>query len=177
MKASHLFDSEEKKTQRALWAKRGWIFIKTSTVLLLAVAGWAVVSALLKNSEKIIVRGSEMNFRNANWILLGIIIGSFWGIFADLFYHPELKWKKFWEIIRSIYALLFQFVFNFIGGFVGCVGIGLFMDRYSSGYFGVPELVLLAISLVGVSGKLSDIIFQIPGLMKKLAESGIIFKP
>lgn len=112
-----------------------------------------------------------MKIPNVNWILLGILIGCFWGIFADLFYHPELKWKKFWDIVRSIYALLFQFVFNFIGGLAGLVSIRLFLDRYLQGHFGAPELVLLGIGLVGVSGKLSDIIYIIPGLMKDWAKS------
>jgi hypothetical protein len=112
-----------------------------------------------------------MKIPNVNWILLGILIGCFWGIFADLFYHPELKWKKFWDIVRSIYGLLFQFVFNFIGGFAGCVGIGLFLDRYSQGHLGVPELVLLAIALVAVSGKLSDVIYLIPSSMRDWVSS------
>jgi hypothetical protein len=49
MKPSRVLESDEKKKRRALWANRGWIFIKISTVLLLVVAGWALVSAFLKN--------------------------------------------------------------------------------------------------------------------------------
>jgi hypothetical protein len=49
MKPGRSFDSERKKNRRARWAKRGGIFAKVGTVLLLVVAGWAVVSAFLKN--------------------------------------------------------------------------------------------------------------------------------
>jgi hypothetical protein len=49
MKSSRVLESDEKKKRRALWANRGWIFIMISTVLLLVVAAWAVVSAFLKN--------------------------------------------------------------------------------------------------------------------------------
>ena len=49
MKPSRVFESYEKKTRRALWAKRGKVFVKVGTALLLVVAGWAVVSAFLKN--------------------------------------------------------------------------------------------------------------------------------
>jgi hypothetical protein len=79
-----------------------------------------------------------MNIPKVNWIMLGVIIGSFWGIFAVIFYAPPLGWKKLKNIVQSIIILLFQFIFNFIGGFAGCVGIGLFLDRYSQGHLGVP---------------------------------------
>ena len=49
MTPSRPFDSYEKRDRRARWAKRGRIFIKVSTVLLLVVAGWALVSVFLKN--------------------------------------------------------------------------------------------------------------------------------
>lgn len=49
MKPSRVLESDEKKNRRALWAKRGKVFVKVGTVLLLVVAGWAVVSAFLKN--------------------------------------------------------------------------------------------------------------------------------
>jgi len=49
MKPSRVFESDEKKNRRALWAKRGKVFVKVGTTLLLVVAGWAVVSAFLKN--------------------------------------------------------------------------------------------------------------------------------
>jgi hypothetical protein len=108
-----------------------------------------------------------MNFTNVNWPLLGLAVGTFWGIFAALFYAPpDLPWKKTWDVIRSIVVLLFQFFFNFIGGFAGCIGLGLFFERYSHCHFGWPELVLLAVSLIAVSGKLSDIIYKLPGLVE-----------
>jgi hypothetical protein len=112
-----------------------------------------------------------MNIPKVNWILLGTIIGSFWGILAVLFNAPPLRWKKLINVVRSFFIILFQFFFNFIGGFAGCVGIGLFLDRYSHGNFGVPELILLGIALVGVSGKLSDIIYKIPGFMNEMVKS------
>jgi len=43
------------------------------------------------------------------------------------------------------------------------VGIGLFLERFGRNHFGFPELILLAISLIGVSGKLADIIYRLPG--------------
>jgi hypothetical protein len=42
-------ESDKEKLRRSHWPKRGWFFIKVSTVLLLAVAGWAVVNAFLAN--------------------------------------------------------------------------------------------------------------------------------
>jgi len=49
MKTGRVFESYEKRDRRARWAKRGRVFVKVGTVLLLIVAGWAVVSAFLKN--------------------------------------------------------------------------------------------------------------------------------
>jgi hypothetical protein len=103
-----------------------------------------------------------------NWYLVGfaMAVGTFWGVFATLFYvdHP-LLWKGPWNAFRSAYILVFQFFFQFIGGFAGCMGLGLFYDRYSHGHLGWLELVILGASLVGVSGKLSDMIYKLPGMM------------
>jgi hypothetical protein len=106
-----------------------------------------------------------MTLPEINWILVGLIIGVFWGIFAVVFYRDEGIWKPFRKAVRSAYIIVFQFIFQFIGGFAGAVGLGLFVDRYSQGYLGIPEVILLAISLVGVSGKLSDVIYRLPGYM------------
>jgi hypothetical protein len=97
-------------------------------------------------------------------MLLGTAVGAFWGIFALFFYtpYPTMKWGKLREWAGSIYILLFQFVFNFIGGFAGCIGLGLFLDRYTQNRLGFPELILLCISLLGVSGRLSVIIYRLP---------------
>lgn len=112
-----------------------------------------------------------MEIPKVNWILVGIIVGSFWGILADFFYtRAQLGWKTRMQVAQSILVLLFQFFFNFIGGFAGCVGIGLFLDRYSQGHFGAYELVLIGISLLGVSGKLSELIYKIPGIMNDIAK-------
>jgi ABC-type Fe3+-siderophore transport system permease subunit len=106
-----------------------------------------------------------MKFPCINWYLLGTAVGSFWGVFAAFFYAPHpLPWRGFWNVVRSVLVLLFQFFFQFIGGFAGCIGLGIFIDRYKQGHFGWIELVLVCISLVAVSGKLSDIIYRLPGL-------------
>lgn len=112
-----------------------------------------------------------MKIPDVNWVLVGSIIGIFWGLFAVLFYRPKADWKSFPGVVRSVVIIIFQFFFQFIGGFAGAMGLGLFLDRYSQGHLGIPELVLLAISLVGVSGKLSDVIYRIPGYM------GVAFGP
>lgn len=49
-KPGRLFYSDEKKARHTLWYKRGRVFIKVSTMLLIAVAAWAVVSVFLKNN-------------------------------------------------------------------------------------------------------------------------------
>jgi hypothetical protein len=108
-----------------------------------------------------------MKIPDVNWVLLAAIAGTFWGLFAVVFYRPPAAWKTARDVLQSILIIAFQFVFQFIGGFAGVMGLGLFLDRYSQGHFGIPELILLAISLVGVSGKLSDVIYRIPGFMNE----------
>lgn len=126
-----------------------------------------------------------MDFTRVNWPLVGIFIGGFWGAFAFFVYTPHpLPWKKkknyptpptFWRIALdvgwSIVVPLFQFFFNFIGGFAGCIAFGLFFERYSHSHLGVPEFILIVFGLLGVSGKLSEIIYQIPGYIKKLMDT------
>lgn len=103
-----------------------------------------------------------------NWILYGVITGSFWGIFAVFFYVPyPLKWIKCSDTIRSIFIVLFQFLFNFLGGFVGWFCMRLFLFRYSQGHFNFPDLILFCISVLGISGKLSDILFKLPGALEQ----------
>jgi len=111
-----------------------------------------------------------MKIPHVNWVALGIIFGTFYGLLSELFNLPQLAWKTLRDIARSIFTIIFQFVFQFIGGFAGAIGVGLFLNRYSHGYFGVPELILLAISLIGISGKLSDIIYWLPGFMSEFAK-------
>jgi hypothetical protein len=106
-----------------------------------------------------------MYFPEINWVVVGSIIGVFWGLFGVLFYRPKAVWKSFPGVVRSVMIIIFQFFFQFIGGFAGAMGLGLFLDRFSQNHLGIPELLLLAISLVGVSGKLSDVIYRIPGYM------------
>lgn len=106
-----------------------------------------------------------MKFPEINWVLAGFFIGAFWGLFAVLFYRPKAVWKSFPDVVRSVVIIIFQLFFQFIGGFAGAIGIGLFLDRYSQGHLGIPELILVGVSLVGVSGKLSDVIYRLPGYM------------
>lgn len=103
------------------------------------------------------------HFPHFNWLLLATLLGSFWGVFALFFYTPwtTMKWRKF-QIVRSVYIILFQFFFNFIGGFLGCFGFAIFLGRYSQGHLGISELLLLCAALLGVSGKLSEIIYRLP---------------
>jgi hypothetical protein len=49
MKPGRPFDSDEKKKRRVRWAKLGRVFVNVGTALLLVMAGWAMVSAFLKN--------------------------------------------------------------------------------------------------------------------------------
>lgn len=49
MKTGRVFESYEKRDRRARWAKRGIVFVKVNTVLLLVVAAWAVIRAFLRN--------------------------------------------------------------------------------------------------------------------------------
>jgi hypothetical protein len=100
-----------------------------------------------------------LNILRVNWLVLGAIVGSFWGVYALIFYTPyaNMKWRKF-QIHRSLYIMLFQLFFNFIGGFAGSIGIAIFLDRYAHDHLGIPELLLLCIALLGVSGKLSEIV-------------------
>lgn len=112
------------------------------------------------------------HFPHVDWFLLGTIVGSFWGVFALFFYTPwpTMKWHKF-QMVRSIYIILFQFFFNFIGGFIGCYGIALFLGRYSQEHLGIPELLLLCIALLGVSGKLSEIVYRSPESLAKAIQA------
>ncbi len=102
-----------------------------------------------------------------NWVEYGIITGSFWGIFAILFYVPyPLKWGNHFDYVRSVFILIFQFVFNFIGGFIGWYFMSLFLSRYSQGHFSYPEMIVLSLSTIAISGKLSDVIYLLPGALK-----------
>jgi hypothetical protein len=74
MKPGRSFDSDKKKNRRARWAKRGRVFAKIGTVLLLVVAGWAVVSVFLKNSEKSIVGIWKIQIVNVLAILASPVI-------------------------------------------------------------------------------------------------------
>jgi hypothetical protein len=74
MKPGRPFDPEEKKKRRALWANRGRIFTKVSTALLLIVAGWAVASAFMKNSDMSIVWAGKIQIANILAILASPVI-------------------------------------------------------------------------------------------------------
>lgn len=110
-----------------------------------------------------------MKIPDANWVLLAAIVGAFWGLLSVVLNRPPGKWRTPRHFVWSSVVFAFQFVFQFIGGFAGVMGVGLFLDRYSNGHFGAPELILLGVSLVAVSGKLSDIIYKLPGFMSDLA--------
>ena len=112
-----------------------------------------------------------MHLPHFNWVLLGAITGVFWGIYALFFYMPEYKEraKNAWESARRVFTGIFQFIYNFICGFAGWFCLKIFLKRLSWGYFGFSELILLCIALLGISGRLSPIMFHLPGaLMKKL---------
>jgi hypothetical protein len=112
-----------------------------------------------------------MNFPDFSWVLFGTITGLFWGIFALFWYtpYPKLKGEKPWVIARSIYTVLFQFAFNFIGGFAGWFCIKIFLNRLSWGNFNFPELILLCIALLAISGRLSVIMYKLPeAIMQKV---------
>lgn len=110
-----------------------------------------------------------MKIPDINWPAWGVALGTFWGLLSVVLNRPPGSWKTLRNFIRSFFIFAFQFVFQFVGGFAGVVGIGLFLDRYSNGHLGAPELIILGVSLVAVSGKLSDIIYRLPGFMSDLA--------
>jgi hypothetical protein len=110
-----------------------------------------------------------MKIPDPNWVAWGIGVGTFWGLLSDVINRPPGEWRTPRKFVRSFFIFVFQFVFQFMGGFAGVIGIGLFFDRYANGYFGALELILLGVSLVGISGKLSDIIYRLPGFMTDLA--------
>jgi hypothetical protein len=103
-----------------------------------------------------------------NWETWGIATGAFWGIFAFFIYVPwplpRWSWNvpKFVIVGRWFIVPFGQILFNFIGGFAGWYLLSMFYERYSRCHFGWPELVLLFLSLVGISGKLSELIWKIP---------------
>lgn len=110
-----------------------------------------------------------------NWILVGFIAGLFWGAFAILFsvryqeyLRPDNDSKKTGNLIRLGFILVFQFLYNAAFAFAGGIGLLIFFDRLKRGFFGIPELLLLLMSLIALFGKLSDLIPKIPGALKEL---------
>jgi hypothetical protein len=109
-----------------------------------------------------------------NWETWGIVTGAFWGIFAFFIYVPwplprcSCNFPKFITVGRWLIIPMGQFIFNFIGGFAGWYLLSIFHDRYSSYHLGWLELALLFLSLVGISGKLADLIWKIPDVFGDL---------
>ena len=113
-----------------------------------------------------------------NWVMLGLLMGSFWGFIAMFLYSPQsdMKWGKpwfAWNNIRNIVVFVNQFSFNFVGAFSGVVCLKLLYIRIQQGAFDGFDLALLIFSILGLSGKLSAIIWELPysvsGLIQSLA--------
>jgi len=108
------------------------------------------------------------------WVYFGIAAGLFWGITAVFLYTPyPLEWKKPWYRwlnIRNIFIVLNQFFFNFVGAFAGAACLKLFHVRVQSS-LGSIEIVLLVFSVLGLSGKLSAIIWELPNAVSALIQS------
>jgi hypothetical protein len=108
------------------------------------------------------------------WVFFGIAMGLFWGITAVFLYTPyPFEWRKpryCWWNIRNIFLVLNQFFFNFVGAFAGAACLKLFHVRVQSN-LGSVEIVLLIFSVLGLSGKLSAIIWELPNAVSALIQS------
>jgi hypothetical protein len=100
------------------------------------------------------------------WISYGIAIGSFWGIVGVFLYTPfeKLKWKSspFWSKARYVFVVINQFAFNFIGAFFGWYSFYNLIKRSELIGFDGINVFLLVIAILGLSGKLSTIIWELP---------------
>ncbi|NPV83536.1 MAG: hypothetical protein HPY46_08155 [Candidatus Aminicenantes bacterium] len=110
-----------------------------------------------------------------NWILIGFIFGFFSGIFAVLFYVPYHSYlrpnnggRKTGNLLILAFLLVFQFIYNATLPIAGGIGLLIFFDRLKGGFLGIPELLLLLMSVIALLGKLSDIIFKVPRALKEV---------
>jgi len=109
------------------------------------------------------------------WVYFGILMGFFWGITAVFLYTPyPMEWRKpwyYWLNIRNIFIVLNQFFFNFVGAFAGASCLRLLYVRVEQSKLGSMEIVLLVFSILGLSGKLSAIIWELPNAVSALLQS------
>ena len=120
----------------------------------------------------------------ANWGWWGLATGLFWGTVAVFLYarppyrllcykHMNERWCSCWGgAPQTVFIALYQFFFNFVGGFAGWILLHLAYERYfpNSAVDGTM-IVLLLLALLGISGKLSAIIWELPNAVKNLLES------
>lgn len=110
-----------------------------------------------------------------HWVYFGVLMGFFWGITAVFLYTPyPFEWKKTWYCwvnIRNIFIILNQFFFNFVGAFAGAACLRLLSIRIEQSFLGSIEIVLLVFSVLGLSGKLSAIIWELPKAVSVLFDS------
>ncbi len=121
--------------------------------------------------EEDIVIETVMN----QWVYFGLSLGVFWGITAVFLYTPyPLEWKRprlCWLNIRNIFIVLNQFFFNFVGAFAGAACLKLFHVRVTQSHLGSIEIILLVFSVLGLSGKLAAIIWELPNAVSALIQS------
>lgn len=119
-----------------------------------------------------------------SWGWWAFATGLFWGVVAVFLYarppyrllcdkHKEEYWCSCWGgAWRTVFIALYQFFFNFVGGFAGWLFLHLAYARYSAPCtFDGIELLLLLLAVLGISGKLSAVIWELPNAVKHLLES------
>lgn len=103
-----------------------------------------------------------------HWQCAAIATGALWGVIAIMLYGRGFKWTS----AKDFFVDLQQFLFNAVGGVAGWVCLRLLYDRRGTA-FGWPEIALLLIGLLGVSGKLSAVIWELPNALKEKL-SGVV---
>lgn len=106
-----------------------------------------------------------------NWILVGLLFGLFFGLFAVLFYVPYSIYRESKNIlnyIKLLFIIVFQFIYNAAWPFAGGIGLLIFFNRLKRGFLGIPELLLLLMSVIALLGKFSEIIFKAPEALKEI---------
>jgi hypothetical protein len=119
-----------------------------------------------------------------NWGWWGLGTGIFWGTVAVFLYarppykylcfkHREERWCSCWGgALQTVFIAIYQFFFNFVGGFAGWLLLHLAYERYFCPCsVDGTTIILLLLALLGISGKLSAVIWELPNAVKNLLES------